>query len=654
MCWWQIGRLTSLNDYNHGDTMSKLGFKRTLILSSALITGLSVGTSNYFNYRSASEILTTTIYQNTTNYVHQIAGKLSTFISEKSNAVDNLAKDYQKNNYTDHHAQNMRIAAAASDIFNITIGFNNGDAYCSYPLPGWTDYKNPSTYNASQRPWFKDAMSASGLIYTDPYADATTQELMVSIGKRSGQNSVVLADIPLTVLKEVVESVDMKGAVTLIMQDDSSILASTSSAVKIGQKLMDFGSLSHLVDKIKRGDRSIEYKLGDVDKVMFAEKIPYGNKNWYLLIGLDKHVVFAALDNMAKQTIILTIICVVIAVLLTMLLLNILYRPILALKETIHILSSGEGDLTRRLDVTSKDDLGIIAQDVNKFITHLQSMMLQIEDFSSQLVNNISSLEHTSTQNSTILNRHVRETEQISTAIEEMSATANMMAQNAQESVEYTKEVSQMGNSSLRTLNHAKSYVDRLVSDVENTASSMSNMSDETKGINQILSVIGDIASQTNLLALNAAIEAARAGEQGRGFAVVADEVRALASRTQESTEEIERALTKLLDGSQEVLSLMEGTKSTCHETFNGTTEVETSLNNLTSQVGSITDLSIKIATSAEEQDRVTAEISKNMSEITDIVKQLNQNDVNSSAQVNEISGINERLASIVSKFKLR
>ncbi|WP_342609755.1 methyl-accepting chemotaxis protein [Vibrio tritonius] len=634
--------------------MSKLGFKRTLILSSALITGLSVGTSNYFNYRSASEILTTTIYQNTTNYVHQIAGKLTSFITQKSRAIDNLAQDYQKNNYTSNHAQNMRIAASASDIFNITIGFDNGDAYCSYPLPGWTDFKNPPTYNASQRPWFKDAMSASGLIYTDPYADATTQELMVSIGKRAGTSSVVLADIPLTVLKDVVNSVEMKGAVTLIMQDDSSILASTSTAVKVGQKLMDFGSLSHLVDKIKRGDRSIDYKLGDVDKVMFSEKIQYGDKNWYLLVGLDKSVVFASLDSMAKQTIILTIICVVIAVLLTMLLLNILYRPILALKETIHTLSSGEGDLTRRLDVTSNDDLGIIAEDVNTFISHLQKMMLQIEDFSGQLVNNISSLERTSTQNSTILNQHVRETEQISTAIEEMSATANMMAQNAQESVEYTKEVSQMGSSSLRTLNNAKSYVDRLVSDVENTASSMSNMSDETKGINQILSVIGDIAAQTNLLALNAAIEAARAGEQGRGFAVVADEVRALASRTQESTEEIERALTKLLDGSQEVLSLMEGTKSTCHETFNGTTEVETSLNSLTSQVGNITDLSIKIATSAEEQDRVTAEISKNMSEITDIVKQLNQNDVDSSAQVNDISGINERLATIVGKFKLR
>ncbi|MCA2018873.1 methyl-accepting chemotaxis protein [Vibrio tritonius] len=634
--------------------MSKLGFKRTLILSSALITGLSVGTSNYFNYRSASEILTTTIYQNTTNYVHQIAGKLTSFITQKSRAIDNLAQDYQKNNYTSNHAQNMRIAASASDIFNITIGFDNGDAYCSYPLPGWTDFKNPPTYNASQRPWFKDAMSASGLIYTDPYADATTQELMVSIGKRAGTSSVVLADIPLTVLKDVVNSVEMKGAVTLIMQDDSSILASTSTAVEVGQKLMDFGSLSHLVDKIKRGDRSIDYKLGDVDKVMFSEKIQYGDKNWYLLVGLDKSVVFASLDSMAKQTIILTIICVVIAVLLTMLLLNILYRPILALKETIHTLSSGEGDLTRRLDVTSNDDLGIIAEDVNTFISHLQKMMLQIEDFSGQLVNNISSLERTSTQNSTILNQHVRETEQISTAIEEMSATANMMAQNAQESVEYTKEVSQMGSSSLRTLNNAKSYVDRLVSDVENTASSMSNMSDETKGINQILSVIGDIAAQTNLLALNAAIEAARAGEQGRGFAVVADEVRALASRTQESTEEIERALTKLLDGSQEVLSLMEGTKSTCHETFNGTTEVETSLNSLTSQVGNITDLSIKIATSAEEQDRVTAEISKNMSEITDIVKQLNQNDVDSSAQVNDISGINERLATIVGKFKLR
>ncbi|MBF9002665.1 MULTISPECIES: methyl-accepting chemotaxis protein [Vibrio] len=634
--------------------MSKIGFKKTLILSSALIMGIAVGTSNYFNYRSESKVLKTTIYRSTQNYVHQLSSRLDNFIKQKSDAVSNIADDYKQYQYQDGHAERMRVAAVTGDIFNLTVGFSNGDAYCSYNLPGWTNNKNPDSYNAAQRPWFSKAMQSPGLIYTAPYADATTKQMMVSIGKKSGKDSVILADIPLTLLKEIVESVQIKGSIAMIMQDNSSILASTSAVVKVGDKLNDYDSLAHLVPSIKQNKKYTDYDLNGVDKVMFAERIPYGDTSWYLLVGLDKSVVFADLNELAKQTIILTIIYVLVAIALITLILHIIYRPILELKATIRTLASGEGDLTRRLDVKSNDDLGQIGQDVNTFIAHLQKLMLQIEDFSGQLVSNISSMESTSKQNSKILGQHVQETEQISTAIEEMSATANTVAQNAQESVGYTQEVADMGQSSLVILSRAKTHVNRLVSNVDNTAESMENMSEETKGINQILAVIGDIASQTNLLALNAAIEAARAGEQGRGFAVVADEVRALASRTQDSTEEIEKALTKLLQGSEEVLSLMEGTKDTCQETFDGTSEVETSLNSLTGQVNSINDLIIRIATSAEEQSSVTDEISKNMNQLTEIVKQLNDNDTTTVSQLNSISNINDSLSSIVNKFKLR
>ena len=178
-------------------------------------------------------------------------------------------------------------------------------------------------------------------------------------------------------------------------------------------------------------------------------------------------------------------------------------------------------------------------------------------------------------------------------------------------------------------------------------------MASETDGINTVLGVIGDIAEQTNLLALNAAIEAARAGEQGRGFAVVADEVRNLASRTKESTEEIETALASLLKGSQSVVDSMESTKEKCGQTAEGAGQVAESLDVMTDFVTEINDLSTQIAAAAQEQNSVTQELSRNMTAINDIVGELDNNGKQALEDAHSIAEINTRLSGIVGRFKL-
>ncbi|WED24039.1 methyl-accepting chemotaxis protein [Vibrio sp. JC009] len=477
---------------------------------------------------------------------------------------------------------------------------------------------------------------------------------MVSIGRGFG-DGVVLADIPLDVLSDTVADINMPGAIAMMMTDDMTVLASTSKVVEVGTKLSDYASLTE-VAKSTRGTVStiVDYELNGVDKVMFTQAVRYGDKKWYLLVGLDKSVVFAALTEAQRQAFILTAIYLLVSVLVTLFILNILYRPILALKETITSLSDGDGDLTQRLEVKNNDDLGQIAAGVNQFIEHIQSLMLNIEAASTELKDNVQQLEHKSDENKHMLTQHVQETEQIVTAIEEMSSTADTVAQNAGETAQSTKEASDIGGQSLAAVGDAQSKVNELVSEVKNTSSNLESMSQETKGISEILTVIGEIAEQTNLLALNAAIEAARAGDQGRGFAVVADEVRALASRTQVSTEEIEQALTRLLSVNKDVVQSMERTKSTCDETFKNTEKVGNSLNELTVHVSGINDLSIQIATAAEEQSSVTQEISRNMSALSDIVSELNCNGEQTLAQTNNISEINEQLVSMVGMFKLR
>ncbi|MDC0611325.1 PDC sensor domain-containing protein, partial [Vibrio sp.] len=303
--------------------MKQFGFKKTLLFSMVCITALSVGTSSYFNYQAISTVFKQTLYQGMQDRVQLESDRLVNFINTKSQAVSKVAQDYQKYGYTEHHAERMRIAANAGDIANLTIGFSNGDAYCSADLPGWENHKNPPSYDPTKRPWYSQAIATSGLIYTEPYEDATTKELMVSIGQKVDSNGVVLADIPLTILKKAVQSFDLDGAVAVIMNQDDTVLASTSTTVKVGTKLTSIPALNTLTQKIKMHESAItDYHLANTDKVMFSERIKYGDRNWYLLVGLDKSIVFKALDEIKNQTIILTIVYVVLSAVITIIILN--------------------------------------------------------------------------------------------------------------------------------------------------------------------------------------------------------------------------------------------------------------------------------------------------------------------------------------------
>lgn len=634
--------------------MVKLSFKGALLASISILVAISAGTANYLSFVNERDALQKTIYQATSQRVEVEAKRISDFMASKATAVRNLANDYKNYKYSDSHAERMRISGLSADVVSMMIGLENGDAYTSVSYDDWIDHKNPPSYDARVRPWYKDAQSSGELIYTDVYNDASTGEQIVSIGQTFG-SGVVLADVSLAVLDHTVKGINMAGAMAMLMTSDTTALASTSNTIKSGDKLVDYPSLKDVASAVVgKTSAVVDFELKGADKVLFSKRIVLGDKSWYLLVSLDKSVVFATIEEAKRTAFISTGVYLIICTFLTLLILNYLYRPILALKTTIHSLSSGDGDLTQRLAVNSNDDLGQIAKGVNTFIESLQSMMLDIESSTIMLQSDVKALTNQTQNNEQILSQHVVETEQIVTAIEEMNSTAESVAHNAAETAQYTSEATTMSGESLEVVNNAQSSVSSLVGEVDETANSIQAMSEETKSINSILSVIGGIAEQTNLLALNAAIEAARAGEQGRGFAVVADEVRALASRTQISTGEIEKALDSLISGSQSVTNSMDATKNTCNITAESTELVGQRINGLSHHISEIHDLSTQIATAAEEQSSVTQEVSRNMASINDMVSQLSVNGRETSQKTESISRINAQLSQIVSKFKLK
>ncbi|HGY5239309.1 TPA: methyl-accepting chemotaxis protein [Aeromonas salmonicida subsp. pectinolytica] len=323
------------------------------------------------------------------------------------------------------------------------------------------------------------------------------------------------------------------------------------------------------------------------------------------------------------------------------------------LKQNIDALSAGDADLTARIQVMGHDELDHIALSVNRFIAYLQQMMVQVTDATDLITRELAQLDQQTGQARRILGEHAAETDQVVTALTELSSTADSVAQHASDSASFTEAANGQAANSRKVVGSASASVVALIDEVDLAAAKVLEMQEDAKQIGSVLGVIGGIAAQTNLLALNAAIEAARAGEQGRGFAVVADEVRALAARTQKSTAEVGSMLSRLTQGVADAVVAMEQTKRSCQAAADTTGQVTGGLDSMADSVVQIHDLSSQIATAAEEQSRVTEEINRNMVSIRDMLNLLVENGRNTEQSAESLLSSNRQLLALVRRFKV-
>lgn len=311
------------------------------------------------------------------------------------------------------------------------------------------------------------------------------------------------------------------------------------------------------------------------------------------------------------------------------------------------------GDLNHKTGITGSNELCSLANDLDRVIDNLRDMISDIAQASDHMSDQISQLNIQSNANNNALQTHAVETDQVVTAMTEMSATAQNVAGDAASAAQFTQQATAQADSSKQAVAQATATVMSLVAKVDIAADAINEMNDNTRSIAAILNVIGEIADQTNLLALNAAIEAARAGEQGRGFAVVADEVRTLAARTQASTSEINQMLERLRRGADSAVTAMVQTKHSCQQAADTTNLVTENLETLTSYVFDINGLSNQIATAAEEQSAVTEEINRNLTTIREMVDELNQSGQATLNSATSLAATKEQLSGVVAHFRL-
>jgi methyl-accepting chemotaxis protein len=309
------------------------------------------------------------------------------------------------------------------------------------------------------------------------------------------------------------------------------------------------------------------------------------------------------------------VICALIAIFVPLM----ITRPINTLLARVEDISRGEGDLTARLEINSKDEVGQLGEAFNNFLAKLHSIIGSIAGSTQQLASASEELSLITAESATNMQQQHSATDQVATAITEMSATVQEVARNASDAADAATEADRNVLQGQEVVQKTIGAITDLAQDVDNAAHVIRDLSTNSDNIGKVLDVIKGIAEQTNLLALNAAIEAARAGEQGRGFAVVADEVRTLASRTQESTQEIQEMIEKLQDGAGNAVKVMETGCDKAQTTVTLAEDAGAALKAITTSVNDISQMNVQIATAAEEQNAVTEDINRNVVDISSV-----------------------------------
>ena len=417
---------------------------------------------------------------------------------------------------------------------------------------------------------------------------------------------------------------------------------------------------SHLnSDDLRKGMKSllnvVQHKVNGRDAGHIAGPITdfSGKVVGVLEVAMDRSYYAGAISNQRNETMIISAFALLIGVFFSFLLTRMISKPICDVVVALNDIAAGDGDLTQRLNEDGTNELARLGKAFNKFVVKIQDVIIDVGNSTETL--SLSADEMSSIAQSTRMSVDQQKSgvEQVAAAINEMSASVQEVAINTGDAANSAMEADDQAKQINVIVDDTIKSVSKLAGEVEQIGSVINELQNQTQNIDTVLDVIKGIAEQTNLLALNAAIEAARAGEQGRGFAVVADEVRTLASRTQESTTEIQEIIESLQSGANSAVEAMKSGREEAEVTLQKAGEAGSSLVNITRAIESISSMNTQIATSAQEQSSVANDINQNISSISVLADQSAEGVTHAQGVSGKLSTLSNHLHGLVSQFKV-
>lgn len=633
-----------------------LTIKQKILLTVTLAVLFSTILVGVLSQRSARDVVEQRMLgSELPNMLQQIRNKVELDISTLMNAAEQLASSRMLTDWLEDGRPAEDEDLVTNQLQDITrqyglaqASFADRETAAYYTQDGFLRELTPS-----QDAWFFDYKNSGTERMLNVFTEANGEvKLFVNYQQPNGRGLVGLAK-SLDDMVRLLDSFKIEESGFVYLVDDKGKVKLHPDTAKNGNA--DLSSLYRDSDSsslLNRSDFSlIKTKVDGKTMLVASSYIP--SMNWYLIAQVPEAEVFALLEESAYQILIWTILIAGVFIVIATFVAGSVSKPISVVASMLQDIGQGEGDLRQRLPVEGNDELTQLAKGFNSFISKIQSSIIEVTETSEQLSLSAKDVANQAQQTLTDSQLQKDQTMMVVTAINEMGATVNEIAGNAAQAADTAKNADTESNTGQVVVTRARDTINQLSDDVEQVGEVIESLATHTKSIGGILDVIRAVSEQTNLLALNAAIEAARAGEAGRGFAVVADEVRNLASRTATSTNEVQIMIDKLQSEASRAVDAMTQSRSRSIEGVAAVDEASQSLSGISEQIGHITDMNIQVAAATEEQSTVVEDINRNVTEISDITQRTAETSEAVAQASQSLNQLAHRLDTLVAGFKV-
>ncbi|MFM4849634.1 methyl-accepting chemotaxis protein [Aeromonas rivipollensis] len=584
------------------------------------------------------------------NYGHAHSVAIGNWMADRRHAVDALAAviaDNPEATLVPHLLQTR-----TSGGFGLTY-FGSAQGAMTRHDPSL----NTANYDPRVRPWYQSASKAGKLIVTPPYVSVTMQQMVVTLAEPVSHQGQVIgvagADLSLDALIDEVLAMKVQGEGYAMLLDSSGLIVGHPQkelALKQVAELAPGLTGTTLEGWSRDGELHVATIAGR-EVLLSVQGVP--GTDWLLAMVMYKDVLEAPFASLLWQLVGLTLVLLLMFSALLIAMFNYLFADLGRVSKALADIAHGEGDLTVQIAAHSKDEVGLLAQNFNLFVARLHGIVSRLRDVTVELA----AQSRTQAAGAEARSQRVREQQDeivmVATAVTEMASATQEIAGNAEFAATTSGDAVRLAVAGQSQVGQSQRSISGLAGEVADASQTIHELDGHAQKISGILATISGIAEQTNLLALNAAIEAARAGEQGRGFAVVADEVRVLSRRTHDSTAEIQQMIEALQQTTRRAVGGMETSRQLAGTSVEDAEAANQSLARINEAIGAISDMATQIAAAAEEQTSVTGEISRNTENIRHVSQTLAAQAKEEAAQAAELKSLTERLEQEIGRFRL-